>query len=83
MGGGTESRRVRAVFSAAGQSADDGPNGEIEGGLTAVMYSHRRIAGGARMAPFSPAKCLFVFLLAGQLRIVGDLAPRIWAVGNV
>ncbi|KIM40763.1 hypothetical protein M413DRAFT_72723 [Hebeloma cylindrosporum] len=48
--------QITSVFAAAGRSADGGPNGEIEEGLTAVLYPHRRIkitelvkAGGAKM----------------------------------
>ena len=48
--------QITSVFAAAGRSADGGPNGEIEEGLTAVLYPHRRIkitelvkAGGVRM----------------------------------
>jgi hypothetical protein len=64
------------------------PNGEIEEGLTTVLYPHRTIeitelvrAGGARMkelAPYPRTKCLFDFLLAGQLRIARDsVTPEI------
>jgi Lon-like ATP-dependent protease len=48
--------QITSVFAAAGRSGDGGPGSEVEEGLTAVLYPHRRIkitelvkAGGARL----------------------------------